>query len=425
MKKRTILYAWVIWLLSSLFMFYKYAIEVSPSVMTNDLMSTFNIDGVQLGNLAACYFYAYLIMQLPAGLLLDRFGPRKVTSIAIVLCALGAFLFADAKTIYLSEVGRFLSGAGAAFAAINCLKLIANWFPSKQFAFMAGLMMTVGMLGAVGGQAPLSSFIHYLGWREAINVIAIIGIILAFVFWLVVRDHSKHLHFKEVSFSPKNLKVMDSLRKILSNKQSWYLSFYSGLAFAPVMIFGGLWGVPFIMEAFNLMKIDAAKSVSLIFIGFACGAPFSGWLSDYLGNRRNVMFFGTVLALFSISAVLYVPNLSFSLISILLFCFGFFISFFLLCFTMIREINPPILAATAVGFMNAFDAFFGAFSDPLTGKFLDMGWAGKMVDGARVFPVPVYKLAMLTIPVYLALSLVFLFLIKETHCKATYPSTLP
>lgn len=425
MKKRTILYAWVIWLLSSLFMFYKYAIEVSPSVMTNDLMSTFNIDGVQLGNLAACYFYAYLIMQLPAGILLDRYGPRKVTSIAIVVCAVGAFLFADAKTIHLSEVGRFLSGAGAAFAAINCLKLIANWFPSRQFAFMAGLMMTVGMLGAVGGQAPLSTFIHHLGWREAINIIAIMGVILAFVFWLVVRDHSKHLHFKEVTFSPKSLKVMESLKKILSNKQSWYLSFYSGLAFAPVMIFGGLWGVPFIMEAFDLAKIDAAKSVSLIFIGFAFGAPFSGWLSDYLGNRRNVMFFGTILALFSISSVLYIPSLSFSLISILLFCFGFFISFFLLCFTMIREINPPILAATAVGFMNAFDAFFGAFSDPLTGKFLDLGWAGKMVDGARVFPVPVYKLAMLTIPIYLILSLFFLFLIKETHCKATYPSTLP
>lgn len=425
MKKTTILYAWLIWLLSSLFMFYKYAIEVSPSVMTHDLMSTFGIDGVQLGNLAACYFYAYLIMQLPAGILLDRYGPRKVTSIAIVLCALGAFLFADAKTIYLSEVGRFLSGAGAAFAAINCLKLIANWFPSRQFAFMAGLMMTVGMLGAVGGQAPLSSFIHQLGWREAINIIGIIGIILAFVFWLVVRDHSKNLHFTEVVLSPKNMKILDSLKKILSNKQSWYLSFYSGLAFAPVMIFGGLWGVPFIMEAFDLMKIDAAKSVSLIFIGFACGAPFSGWLSDYLGNRRNVMFFGTILALFSISAVLYVPDLNFSLISILLFCFGFFISFFLLCFTMIREINPPILAATAVGFMNAFDAFFGAFSDPLTGKFLDLGWAGKMVDGARVFPVPVYKLAMLTIPIYLLLSLVFLYLVKETHCKSTYPSTLP
>ena len=92
---------------------------------------------------------------------------------------------------------------------------------------------------------------------------------------------------------------------------------------------------------------------------------------------------------------------------------------------MIREINPPILAATAIGFMNAFDAFFGAFSDPLTGKFLDMGWEGKIVDGAHVFPVHVYKMALLTIPVYLVLSLIFLCLVKETHCRSSYPAQMP
>jgi hypothetical protein len=92
---------------------------------------------------------------------------------------------------------------------------------------------------------------------------------------------------------------------------------------------------------------------------------------------------------------------------------------------MIREINAPALAATAVGFMNAFDALFGAFSDPLTGKLLDMGWKGGFADGARIFPVAVYKLALLTLPVYMLASLVFLFFIKETYCKSTYPATLP
>lgn len=408
-------------------MFYKYAIEVSPSVMTNELMSTFNIHATQLGNLAACYFYAYLIMQLPAGILVDRYGPRLVTTLAIFLCSLGALVFAYSETIVMAEIGRFLTGIGAAFAAINTLKLIANWFPTNRFALMAGLMMTLAMLGAVGGQAPLSAFIHHLGtWRHAMGIIALIGGFLGLIFWVVVRDRSKALHpFYDVAVSPKKMTIREGLKKILSNSQSWYLSFYSGLAFAPVMIFGGLWGVPFIMEAFDLSKDLAARSVSLIFIGFALGCPFSGWLSDWIGNRRNVMFVGTILALFSITAVLYMPGLSFLMINSLMFFFGFFISFFLICFTMIREINPPILAATAIGFMNAFDAFFGAFSDPLTGKFLDLGWQGKMAEGARVFPVHAYKMALLTIPVYLLLSLIFLFLIKETHCKSSYPAQMP
>lgn len=417
-------HAWVIWLLSALFMFYKYALEVSPSVMTSTLMSTFKISGTQLGNLAACYFYAYLLLQIPAGLLLDKIGPRKVTTLAIALCAAGSIIFSKADTFLVAGIGRFLTGAGAAFAAVNCLKLIANWFPFKQFAFMAGLMMSVAMLGAVGGQAPLASFIDAMNWRYAMEIIGIAGLILAAIFWLVVRDISPD-HKKEKHIVSQKVSFFDSLKKVLKNKQGWWLSIYSGFAFAPVMIFGGLWGVAFTSESFNVNQNIAAQAVSLIFIGFAVGAPVFGWFSDWLGRRKIVMFWGTFLALITISAVIYAPGLSHFSLTLLLFLFGFSISSFLLCFTMIREVSLPILAATAIGFMNAFDALFGAFSDPLTGKFLDMGWDGRLVDGARAFSVNAYKAAFLTLPAYLIISLFSLFKIKETYCKSSFPTPLP
>lgn len=419
-----IFHAWIIWLLSALFMFYKYALEVSPSVMTNTLMSTFNISGTQLGNLAACYFYAYLLLQIPAGLLLDKIGPRKVTTIAIAVCAAGSIIFAKADTLLVAGIGRFLTGAGAAFAAVNCLKLIANWFPFKQFAFMAGLMMTVAMLGAVGGQAPLASFIEAMDWRYAMEIIGIAGLVLAGIFWLIVRDISPE-HKKEKHIVSQKISFFESLIKVLKNKQGWWLSIYSGFAFAPVMIFGGLWGVAFTSEAFNVNQNLAAQAVSLIFIGFAVGAPVFGWFSDWIGRRKIVMFWGTIIALFTISAVIYAPRLSRFSLTLFLFLFGFSISSFLLCFTMIREVSLPILAATAIGFMNAFDALFGAFSDPLTGKFLDMGWDGKLVDGARVFSVSAYKAAFLTLPAYLIIALFSLFKIKETYCKSSFPNPLP
>lgn len=405
-------------------MFYKYALEVSPSVMTNTLMSTFKISGTQLGNLAACYFYAYLLLQIPAGLLLDKIGPRKVTTIAIAICAAGSIIFAKADTLLVAGIGRFLTGAGAAFAAVNCLKLIANWFPFKQFAFMAGLMMTVAMLGAVGGQAPLASFIDAMDWRYAMEIIGIAGLVLAGIFWLIVRDISPE-HKKEKHIVSQKISFFDSLIKVLKNKQGWWLSIYSGFAFAPVMIFGGLWGVAFTSEAFNVNQNLAAQAVSLIFIGFAVGAPVFGWFSDWIGRRKIVMFWGTIIALFTISAVIYAPGLSRFSLTLFLFLFGFSISSFLLCFTMIREVSLPILAATAIGFMNAFDALFGAFSDPLTGKFLDMGWDGKLVDGARVFSVSAYKAAFLTLPAYLIIALFSLFKIKETNCKSSFPTPMP
>lgn len=416
-------YAWAIWLLSALFMFYKYALEVSPSVMTKDLMAAFHIDGAELGNLAATYFYSYLIMQIPAGILLDKFGPRNMTTIAMALCAGGAILFANANTVFLACVGRFLTGAGASFAALNCLKLVANWFPPKRFALMAGLMMTVGMLGAVGGQAPLSAFISYLGWRSAIEAIAWIGVALVILFWLVVRDAPKH---QEHILKAKDVKrIVDGGKQIVKNKQCWWVSIYSGLAFAPVSVFGGLWGVPFLAQYYNLSHTKSAHEVSLIFIGFAIGAPLTGWLSDRIGKRKVVMFTGTIISLFIISFVLLSPPLPLNVLSTLLLFFGITISAFLLSFTMIREINAPIMAATAVGFMNTFNALLGAVSDPMTGKFLDLGWQGAMEGGARVFPTETYRLALLTLPAYLVIALIVMLFIRETFCKPQYPASLP
>jgi fucose permease len=130
--------AWIIWLLSATFMFYKFALEVSPSVMTGTLMKTFHIGGVELGNLAACYFYAYLILQIPAGLLIDRFGPRKTTTLAIALCAVGSLVFAGADTLWMASVGRFLTGTGAAFAAVNCLKTHRQLVPFETICCDGG-----------------------------------------------------------------------------------------------------------------------------------------------------------------------------------------------------------------------------------------------------------------------------------------------
>lgn len=416
--------AWTIWFLSAFFMFYKYALEVSPSVMTSTLMKTFDIDGTALGNLAACYFYAYLLLQIPAGLLLDKFGPRKTTTIAITICALGSYVFAKADTIFMAGFGRFLTGAGAAFAAVNCLKLIANWFPLRHFAFMTGLMMTIAMLGAVGGQAPLAAFIDKMEWRSALSYIGDLGIILAIIFYIVVRDRSSE-NAKDLHLAPVKTPLLKSLKGILKNSQSWWLSVYSGFAFAPVMVFGGLWGVSFVSSSFQLSHNISAQMVSLIFIGFAIGAPVLGWLSDRVGSRKAIMFWGTVIGLLSISAVIYIPHLALFTLAFLLMLFGFSISSFLLCFTMIKEIHTPILAATAIGFMNAFDALLGALSDPLTGKFLDITWDGNLVDGVRVFSIDAYKMAFLTIPVFLILSLFTLTKIKETHNKPASPASLP
>lgn len=417
-------HGWIIFGLSALFMFYKNAIEVSPSVMTRELMAEFSISATALGSLAASYFYAYLIMQIPAGFLIDRFGPKKITTIAIAICGIGSMLFSQSNSLFIASVGRFMTGVGASFAAMNCIKLLTNWFAPSKLAFMIGLMMTIGMLGAVGGQAPLSFLISLFGWRVALWTFGLFGVVLAGVFFLSVDDHPEGKS-KEIHIAPQKMRFITAIKQVMGSKQGWLLSLYSGLAFAPVSVFGGLWGVPFLSEFYQISNTAASHSVSLIFIGFAVGAPLSGFISDRLKSRLIVMKIGTIIALFAILLALYLPPYSIYILNGCLFVFGAAISGFLVCFTMIREINKPILAATAVGFMNAFDAFFGAFSDPLTGYFLDASWTGLTSNGAPVFSLSAYQNALVILPIYLFLSTLTLYFIKETFQKSAQVENLP
>ena len=407
------IYPWIIWTLAASFFFYKYLIQVSPSVMTEDLMKSFNIHGAGLGNLSAFYFYAYLIMQIPVGIMLDRFSPRLLTTTAIYLCAISTFMFSQTDTLWLACLYRALMGVGAAFAAVSCFKLAALWFSPKRFALVSGMFMTAAMLGAVGGQMPLSLLVQGVGWRSALKIIALIGVILAVVYYLVLRDKTT----KPLKHPPQKLKTRSLLQKIVSNKQTWVLSLYSGLAFAPVSVFGGLWGVPFLETAYQISRTDAALAISCIFIGFAAGAPFWGWFSDYIQRRKPVLFIGTCSALICLLIVLYSPSQYLSSLMFFLFFFGFGASGFFTSFAMIRELFSIALVATVLGIMNTFNSIFEALFEPLVGAILDWTWDGTQVNGMHHFSVQSYHLSLALLPGSLILALISLLLIKETNCK--------
>ncbi|NCT56439.1 MAG: MFS transporter [Legionella sp.] len=409
------LYPWIVWLLGAGFFFYKYLVQVSPSVMTNDLMSTFHINAAGLGNLSAFYFYAYLIMQVPVGILLDKYSPRLLTTGAILLCGLSTLIFAHTHTLWLACIARALIGTGAAFAAVSCFKLVTLWFKPKRFALVSGLCMTAAMLGGVGGQMPLSYLTEAVGWRMALQLVGVLGLILGAVYALIIRDKTtptptpQKIHDHHVSF-------WGNAWVVLRNKQAWLLSFYSGLAFAPVSVFGGLWGVPFLETSYHLSRNNAAFSVSWIFIGFAVGAPFFGWLSDYLGQRKPILFAGTCLALMSIFMVIYSPTSQVSVLSVLLFFFGFGTSGFFTSFAMIRELFPLGLAGTVLGIMNTFDAVCEALFEPAVGAVLDLTWDGQIAHGIHQFSIDNYHTSLLLLPLSLLVAFVLLFFIQETWC---------
>lgn len=411
----TKIYPWLVISICGAFLIYKYILQVYPSIMTNELMKAFQIHGEGLGNLAATFFYAYLITQFFVGILLDKYSTRLLSTLAIAVSALGAFIFAKADQLWVAEISRAMMGFGAAFATVSYLKITTVWFRANQFAFVSGLLATAAMLGAVFGQAPLSVLTNLVGWRGTLVFCGIIGLVIAVLFVLVVRDN-RNGH--ESDLTPTNAKYRlqwSDIFDVLRNKQNWLLTFYSGLAFSPVAVFGGLWGNPFLEITHHLTRTGAASLISLIFFGLAFGGPIFGWLSDYVFKKRiTVMFIGTLVSLVSIIVVIYMNLIPLWLVGILLFTFGFSTGAFMLSFAVGKEINKLSLVATVIALINSGDAILGSITEPLIGKFLDLGWEGQIVDGVHYFSSHNYHCALLLIPIYLIIALILLLFIQES-----------
>lgn len=186
---KSLIKPWIIWGLACVFYFYEFLLQVSPSVMSSELMRDFSVTSHTLGILTGSYFYSYAFMQLPGGVLMDYFGPRRLLTIATAICAISTISFGMTNSFLMACIARFMIGLGSAFAAVGAMKFASNWFKPEKFALLTGLMVTIGMLGAIGGEAPLALFIDSFGWRESMKIMGIVGIIIAVLIFVITRDN--------------------------------------------------------------------------------------------------------------------------------------------------------------------------------------------------------------------------------------------
>jgi MFS family permease len=373
------------WLVGSSFFFYAWILRVSPSVMVEDLMRDFAVGGAIVGNLSALYFYGYAGMQIPVGLLLDRFGPRRLMTGAAALVAMACLMFAWSQALAGASVARFLIGAGCAFSLVGAMAVAGQWFARERFALLGGLAMMFGMAGGVFGQAPLRMAVDMLDWRTTMAWLAIIGFALMIAAWAFVRDRGRGSGGFGAVFS--------GLRRVASNRETW-LNAVAGLcATAPLLAFAGLWGVPYLQAVYGIDRVSAGAVTSVTFIGWGLGAPTIGWLSDHIGKRRTPLISGLTVSALSLSAILYLPDIPLWMVGVLCFGVGAGGSAQIVSFALAREHNPPHLSGTAIGILNALVTGAGAVFQPLVGWLLDFGWDGTLLDGARVYAVGAYHSA--------------------------------
>ncbi len=402
---------WVMWSLGALFFCYGFFQRVLPSVMVSDLMRDFGVGAALLGNLSAYYFYAYAGMQLPVGILVDRWGPRRCLAAGALVCGLGTLLFAAADSLAPASMGRLLIGGASGFAFVATLKLAGTWFPPGRFALMSGLTSMLGMAGAVAGQAPMAAAVAAYGWRPSLAATALFGLALAPLIWLAVRDGDDDR--PAPSAGPGGL--MTGLREVARAPQSWIVATFSAALTANMSGFAVLWAVPYMMRAHGLERPAAAASVSLIMLGWAIGSPILGWLSDHIGRRKPPMLLAALGACASFTALVYLPGVSLTAAQGLLLALGFCACAMHLGFVAGSETRPLASAGVAIAFVNAFIMASGAVFQPLIGWLLDLNWDGQVDAGARVYTTAAFRAALLPLAVSNAVAVVSVLLMRETH----------
>lgn len=403
----------LVMVLCAAFLFYKYILQNFPSVMASQLMAAFHLQGLGLGVLSGVYFWTYLIVPLFVGIILDHYGTRWITSLAILACALGIFVFSQALSLNVAILGRALMGVGVSFATIAYFKLAAVWFDKKYYALLSSFVVAAAMVGAVCGQMPLAWLMQHVGWRNSLADLAGMGVVLGVLFLMYVRDMpAEKDHIPLLDSKQDNTQgIWQNILLIVKSKQNWLLTGFGGLAFSPVVIFCGLWGNPFLQQAYHFDKLTSSSLISIVFLGLGIGSPVFAVATQWVKNRCALMRYSTLVSALALMLTIYAHPLPIWILGCLLFTFGFCLGSFSIVFVIGKESNPLYLAGTVISLINASDAFLDAITEPLIGAILDI--FGK-IPHSHEFSLFSYHLALGILPLYQIIGAGLLKWVKDT-----------
>ncbi len=403
---------WFVWGSAGLFAMFQFLLQGSPSVMIPDLISSFGIDAAQVGFLTTYFFYSYIVMQIPAGILVDIFGPKIILLIGCISAATACIVFSSCHTLWSAKSSRLIMGLVSAPGVVCTLTLASRWFDPKRFALVVGFTETLCMIGAAVGTVALAFLVHLYNWRIAILVCGFIGYLVALLILILVRnyppDHARQkVSFKD--FCPKQ--ELANLIVVLKEPQAWLGGIFSGLSFAIVPAFFALWSIPFFIDKYQISSTAAASIVSVGYIGAACGGPFLGWLSDKIRRRKIILTVSSFFAFFLVLGLVYWP-IHISWMYVFSFFLGITISSYVIPFAIIGETLPTEVKGKAMGFTNSLTLLIGApILQPLIGYFL------KHSEHPTEIACEKFPSAFALLALVLAIAFILSFFNKETYCQ--------
>jgi sugar phosphate permease len=305
---------------------------------------------------------------------------------------------------------------------VGNLKLAGEWFPARYFAMVSGAALFFGIVGAVFAGTPLRVLVVAFGWRNTMLASAAATFMICAGVWVVVRDYPGEKGYAgftdAVAARGENSRqrILSGIVEVLRYPNTWLLLVIPGGLVGCVLTFGGLWGVPYLSTHHNLPTTRAAALNSALLVAWAIGGPIFGGLSDRIGRRKPLYFFGCTLAVIGWSIILFIPNLPIFLLAALLVITGFASGCIIISFAFAKESVPAHLAGTVNGVINMGVISGPTLLQPAVGWMLDRYWTGTLLQGVRVYDLAAYRAGFLLMLVWALLSLALLFLTRETRC---------
>lgn len=411
-SEKSSLLPWVVCFAASLFFFYEFIQGNMFASIADNIMHDFHIQADKMTWLSSIYYASNVIFLFIAGFMLDRFSSKKIIMVAMLLCVLSTFVLAHAQSFYLALFCRFVTGIGSAFCFLGPIRIASRWFPPKQMALVTGVIVTIAMTGGMLAQYPLTQLVLQVGWRNALLMVAWLGVTMLILVMFLVKDKPAN--------APETLRVkvsvMSQAKKAWWNSQTLRAALYTSLMNMAVAVFGAMMGSLYLMQRLGVSKGDAAMVNSMLFLGAIIGGPLIGWCSDKLRLRILPMKMGAWASFAVLLGILYLP-VSLSLMAVLFFLLGFFTASQVISYAFVAESSPPAMTATAVSLVSiltqgGYMVYQNLFSILLT-------WQGhpQMIDGVPVYSLPDFQFAAIILPLGLCLALTAIYGLKETHCR--------
>lgn len=392
--------AWLAWMIASIFYAYQYVLRVMPSIMLHDISQQFHIDATVFGQFSGVYYIGYSLVHLPIGIMLDRFGPRKIMSGCILLTVIGLLPIIFAEYWVYPIIGRGLVGIGSSAAILGTFKIIRMSFKEKLFPRMLSISVTIGLIGAIYGGGPVSYMCTTLGYQVVIKIFVALGILLACITYLIVPE-SKPTH---------QTSIVSNIKSVFSNSKVLMICFFSGLMLGPLEGFADVWGASFLSQVYRFDSITAGSLPSMIFIGMCFGAPLLS-----LAAEKSGQYIGTIIAagsiMFLVFAALITGILTKTSITGGFILVGICCAYQILAIYKASTYVTEDLAGLTTAVANMIIMSFGYGFDSVIGYIVN-AYGGTQVPQAFIYGVGV-------IPLTLALGVIgFIFLAyKESTCE--------